>query len=144
MADLPPLTVTLSQAEKYFKNRLHADVWNSASEADKTKALSWAGVMIQNAFLWEQGVIDSEGEWAVPVRYGVCEQALWILKLDPTDYPAALTKGLASGSAGAVNATFSKEMVAPLICPVAVSLIGILGVLNDDSAGTLKSTMLEG
>lgn len=143
MADFPPITVTLSQAEKYFKNRLHADVWDNASETDKTKALSWACVIIQNAFLWEDSAIDAEGEWAVPVRYGVCEQALWLLKLDPTDYPAALTQGLASGSAGAVSASFSKEMVAPLVCASAISLIGTLGVLNDESAGTLKSTMLE-
>ena len=70
--------------------------------------------------------------------------SVWLLKLDPTDYPAALTQGLASGSAGAVSASFSKDMVAPLVCPTAVSLVGVLGVLNEPENGTIRSTMLEG
>ena len=144
MISQPTLAVPIEFAEAYFENRLHADAWTSASETDKTKALSWASVIIQNAFLWEDSAIDTEGEWAVPVRYGVCEQALWLLKLDPTDYPAALTQGLASGSAGAVSASFSKDMVAPLVCPTAVSLVGVLGVLNEPENGTIRSTMLEG
>lgn len=144
MISQPTLAVPIEFAEAYFENRLHADAWDAASESDKTKALAWGSAMIQNAFLWEADAVDAEGEWAVPVRYAVCEQALWLLKLDPTEYPAALTKGLISGSAGAVNATFSKEMVAPLICPAAISLIGVLGTLNEPDAGTVVSTMLEG
>ena len=142
MNSQPTLAVTIEFAEAYFENRLHADAWTSASDTDKAKALTWADTIIQNGFQWEQGAY-TDTDWAVPVQYAVCEEALWLLKIDPTEYPAALTQGLASGSAGAVSASFSKEMVAPLVCASAISLIGTLGVLNDESAGTLKSTMLE-
>lgn len=140
---IPPLSVDLETAEEYFANRLHADAWVSASEENKQKALTWGAVIIRNGFLWETEA-HSETEWAKPVQYGVCEEALWLLKIDPSDYPAILTKGLASGNAGAVSATFSKEFVAPLVCPMAISLIGVLGTLNTDEAGTIKSTMLGG
>lgn len=143
MTSQPILSVTIEFAEAYFANRLRADSWNNASETDKAKALSFAAKVIQNAFSWEQDAY-TESEWAVPVQYAVCEEALWLLKIDPTDYPAVLTKGLVSGNAGAVSGTFSKEMVAPLVCPAALSLVGILGVLNEPENGTLKSTMLEG
>lgn len=143
MISQPTLAVSMEFAEAYFENRLHADAWTSASETDKAKALTWADAIIQNGFQWEQGAY-TDTEWAVPVQYAVCEEALWLLKLDPSDYPAALTQGLASGAAGAVNASFSKEMVAPLVCPMAVSLIGVLGVLNEPESGTIRSTMLEG
>lgn len=141
---IPPLAVDLAFAESYFSNRLHADAWGAASETDKAKALSWAASIIQNAFIWQEGEAYSETEWAVPVLYAVCEEAFWLLKIDPTDYPAVLTKGLISGNAGSVSGTFSKEMVAPLVCKAAISLIGILGTLNDDEAGTVVSTMLGG
>lgn len=143
MAIPPVLSVSLETAEKYFANRLHANAWSAASDEDKQRALAWGASIIRNGFLWEDEAY-SETEWAIPVVYGVCEEALWLLKIDPTEYPVALTKGLASGNAGAVSATFSREFIAPLVCSAAVSLIGVLGTLNTDEAGTIKSTMLGG
>lgn len=141
MTDPPELTVISEFASEYFANRLHTDVWDTAVESDRVKSLAWASVVIRSAFFWNAGAW-TESEWAEPVRFAVCEEALWLLKLDPTEYPAILTKGLVSGSAGSVSGTFSREMTAPLVCPAAESLIGELGTLNDGSAGTLKCTML--
>ena len=45
----PALSVSPEYAEGYFANRLHADAWISASEADKEKALSWSAAVIENA-----------------------------------------------------------------------------------------------
>lgn len=143
MISQPTLAVPIEFAEAYFENRLHADAWTSASDSDKAKALTWADTIIQNGFQWEQGAY-TDTEWAVPVQYAVCEEALWLLKIDPSEYPVILTKGLLSGNAGAVSGTFSKDMVAPLVCPTAVSLVGVLGVLNEPENGTIRSTMLEG
>lgn len=139
----PALSVSLESAEVYFANRLHASAWLSASEEDKSKALAWGAAIIRNAFVWSDEAYTEE-TWADAVHFAVCEEAIWLLKLDPTEYPAILTKGLVSGSVGSVNATFSKEMIAPLVCLAAKSLIGDLGTLNDDGYGTITSTMLGG
>ena len=144
---LPPrqaLYVSLETAEGYFSNRLHSDLWDSASETDRKKALAWSASVIQNAYIWNDGAYTEEDGWNEAVQYAVCEEAIWLLKVDPTDYPAILTKGLVSGSVGSVSGTFSKEMVAPLVCLAARSLIGELGTLLDDGFGTVRSTMLGG
>ena len=139
----PPFTVSPEYAESYFANRLHADAWISASETDKGKALSWSAAVIQNACVWNEGAWTEEG-WHEAVRYAVCEEALWLLKVDPTEYPAILTKGLVSGNVGSVSGTFSRDMVAPLVCAAARALIGELGTFNDDGLGTVRSAMLGG
>ncbi len=140
---LPALSVSLESAEGYFAKRLHAGLWDSASETDKQKALSWSASVIRNAYVWNSEACTEEG-WNEAVHYAVCEEALWLLKVDPTDYPAVLTKGLVSGSVGSVSGTFSKEMTAPLVCAAARSLIGELGTLCNDGLGTIKCKMLGG
>ena len=143
MTDPPELSVMPEFAAEYFAKRLHTGVWDAADESDRAKSLAWASAVIRSAFIWTD-VAWTESEWAEPVRYAVCEEALWFLKLDPTEYPAILTKGLVSGNAGSVSGTFSREMVAPLVCPAASALVGELGTLNGGSAGTLTCTMLGG
>lgn len=138
----PVLAVSVETAEAYFGNRLYADAWNNASATDKAKALVWADTIIENSFDWNDTAYSAT-EWAMSVQYAVCEQALWLLKVDPSDYPAVLTKGLSSGTAGSVSGTFSKEMVAPLVCRAAVALVGELGTLSTENLGSVKSTMLE-
>ena len=89
MTDPPELTVTSEFASEYFANRLHTDVWDTAVESDRVKSLAWASVVIRSAFFWNAGAW-TESAWAEPVRFAVCEEALWLLKLDPTEYPCLL------------------------------------------------------
>lgn len=141
----PELTIALSDAESYFANRLYADTWDSRSSPDKLKAVSWATAIIGGAFVFGENAYSIENDitiWDTHVVAAVCEQALWCLRADPTEYPALLTLGISEGAAGA-SAKFDRSFVAPLICETAKALVGELGVLNSES-GTIKSYFLGG
>lgn len=142
MTEIPALSVPLEFAENYFSSRLHSDTWFNASSEDKARSLTWAGRIIQYAFSWDVSAYSSIG-WALPIQFAVCEQALWCLKRDPSEYPEILTRGISEGKAEPVSAKFSKEFILPLVCLSAKSLIGDLGTLLDDGYGTVRSTMLE-
>ena len=104
----PRLTVALDAAERYFATRLRADLWREASESDKTNALTQASFLISGAFSFYDAAFaldESTGEvvWNARVVAAVCEEALWLLRVDPTEYPEALTLGLAEAGAGGVG-----------------------------------------
>ncbi len=137
--------ITLEAANVYFENRLHADAWTSASNADRTKSLTMAERMIRATFDFVEGVIPEEESglagYASFVIYGICEQALYLLELDPTKYPELLTLGIASANAGA-GAVFDRSMVAPFISPTAIRMIGSLGTFDDKANNTGKIASL--
>lgn len=133
---------SLSQnwAENYIGNRLHTDVWQDAVADDKPKAIAMATNMILACFEFNDGVFftndDDEDDCYDSVKRGICEQALHLLKLDPTTYPELLTMGLSSGSAGGASASFDKAMIAPFICDTAKRFIGGDGTFIDVSDGS--------
>lgn len=140
-SDIPPLSVSPEFADSYFRNRLHTGTWDTATPEDKSKALSWASTIILGSFSWSEFAYSND-LWALPVQYAVCEEALWLLRLDPSEYPEILTKGVSSAKTEPVQATFSKEFLAPFVCLAARKLVGDLGTITD-GFGTVKSTMLE-
>lgn len=140
--ETPDLIVPVEIADQYFSLRLRSDAWQTATPEQKTQALTWAGRIIQYAYSWDKAAFTSVG-WALPVQFAVCEQALWVLKRDPTEYPEILTRGIVEGKAQPVSAKFSKDFIVPLVCLPAKALVGDLGTLLTDGYGTLKSSMLE-
>ncbi|MDO4558527.1 MAG: hypothetical protein Q4C47_06150 [Planctomycetia bacterium] len=140
----PEMIVSRDSAESYFANRLYSEVWENASSTNRSKALQWATAMISGAFAFRESAYQTDAEgvvtWKPRVIYAVCEQAIWVLRQDPTTWPAALTQGLSEGTAGAVSGKFDREFILPLLSPVAVSLIGDLGTLNGGT--TITSTPL--
>ncbi|MDD3587243.1 MAG: hypothetical protein PHQ75_08665, partial [Thermoguttaceae bacterium] len=73
----------------------------------------------------------------------VCEQALWVLRLDPAVYPEALIQGIASASAAGSSATFSRQFVPPLLCPVTQCLLAKIGTCHMGVMGSIDSTTLD-
>ena len=138
----PELNVSIETAEAYFDLRLRSERWKCADLETKQQALTWASRIIQNGFEWNRGAYTAE-RWSNAVQFAVCEQALWVLKLDPSEYPAILTKGIVEGVAQPVSAKFSKDFIAPWICYPAKALIGELGTCLDGGYGSVRSTMLE-
>lgn len=142
----PRLTVALDAAERYFATRLRADLWREASESDKTNALAQASFLISGAFSFYDAAFaldESTGEvvWNARVVAAVCEEALWLLRVDPTEYPEALTLGLAEAGAGGASAKFDRSFVAPMVCAASKTLVGELGVFRDSNElGTAKTT----
>ena len=128
-------SLTTEWANPYFAKRLRSDVWDSASGDDRTKALTMATNMILSSFQFtDEAFFKDENDLddcVEPIKMAIAEQALWLLKVDPTNYPELLTLGLASGSVGSVSATFRRDFIAPLICAVAKQLIGDYGTFND-------------
>lgn len=142
---MPELTITLSDVESYFANRLYTSTWDSASSTDKQKAVSWATAIIGGAFVFGENAYSIENDitiWDTHIVAAVCEQALWCLRADPTEYPELLTMGLSESAAGA-SAKFDKSFVTPLVCEVAKVLVGDLGVFNSES-GSVRSFFLGG
>ena len=93
----------LEFANNYFSKRLHTEAWTGASEEERLRGLSWATLIIQGAFDFADGVftITSEGELQTcsQLKSAVCEQALWLLKQDVSEYPAELMLGIAQATA---------------------------------------------
>lgn len=139
-------TVSLADAESYFALRLRSDLWNAANEEIKSQALAQASFLISGAFTFYDTAYSIEDDvvvWDDRITAAICEEALFLLKGDPTELPEALTKGIVSASAGAVSATFDKSFVFPLICEAAKTLVGDLGYyLGDDSTGSVRTSLL--
>ena len=132
--------VSYEWATTYFDtSRPKANEWTSANETERLQYLNWAGMQIKSAFVWQSGVDIANDD---RIRIAICEQALWLMRR-PDVYPEVLTKGLASGSVGggAASATFSKEMVAPLICEEAKLSVGEAGSFIGQMA-TIKTMPL--
>jgi len=116
--------VPLEWATEYFAtSRPKADEWDVADDTERQRYLGWASVLIKSAFVFHANVDVSNDD---RIRVAVCEQALWLMRRTD-NYPEALTKGIASASAGAISATFSKDFVAPLICEEAKLAVAEIG-----------------
>lgn len=143
----------LDWANTYFVNRLRNSIWTSANLEERLSALTMACNIIIPSFTWsaeaffnvekiaDDGTTETLEDCATQIKVAIAEQALWLLKVDPTEYPEILTLGIQSGSAGSVSGTFSKEFIAPLVCPLAKQIIGELGEFEDysDSVGRGRS-----
>lgn len=132
----------MERAEKYFANRLHADAWNVASDDDKRRALAQARTILDSVVVFSDAAFlqnddGTRGDYVEQIYFCVYEQALYLLKIDPTEYPELLTLGVSVGG----GATLDKTFVAPLLSPVAVRLLGRLGsvVVNDERRGSVAS-----
>lgn len=145
MKTTPPLNVAIDDAEKYFETRLYADKWNDATDGDKRKALATAAFLIGGAFEFRKDAFsvgsddDTSVVWSPRVVAGVCEEALWLLKQDPTTIPNALFLGISNAKAGSVESTFDKSFVAPLICDAAKTIIGELGTFLEAGGGVYST-----
>ena len=147
MTNAPELKVEFSQAERYFATRLNAKIWEESDEADRSKALSTAQTLISGAFVFAENAyfVDATtnaGTWSPRVVAAVCEEALHLLKCDPTTAPNVLTMGISEAGAGGASAKFDRAFVAPLICDAAKTLIGELGTFVAGGAGTIRAGFL--
>lgn len=143
--------ITLNWANSYFDTRLYAELWtgDSVENETRTSALTMAESMIESSFRFPKGtfVYDEETElWSCDdrIKKAVCEQALWIIKYDPTDYPSILTKGFIEAETGVnTSITLDKTYIVPMICRAAIGLIGDLGELID-GAGVYRCRVITG
>ena len=138
------MIATLEEAFAYFANRLRSDAWNAAPDAEKDQALTQADALLTACVEWRDGAftVGSDGAktFASQVKFALFEEALYLLKVDPTEYPELLTLGVQSAS----GSTFNRAFVAPLLAPVAVRLLGTLGtvVVDDERGGSIRAASL--
>jgi hypothetical protein len=146
---MEPLT-TVDYADTFFANRLHTDVWDAATSDNKRKAVNHASSDIRKYFVlhdeaFREEVIDDESRIVADngVQNAVCLQAIYLLGVNPAEYPEALTKGVSAASAGPLNATFDKSFI-PL--PIALGVeeaIGELGTyIGPSESGTARTMPL--
>lgn len=130
-------TLNMEWVETYFSNRLYSDNWNNADSTNKSQSVVMATNMVLASFDFVDDSFfindDNEEDCLDQIKNGICEQAIYLLSIDPTAVNELLTMGMASGSAAGASATFSKELVAQLICDSAKMAIGEYGSFVDYS-----------
>lgn len=138
--------VDYEYAVEYFSHRNNTETWDAAAVPTRENALRMASNLILYGVDWAPGTFrtDRDGETVYDdrIRDAVCEQALYMLTLDPLSIPKALTKGVGSASAGPASVTFDRRFVAPLLLPYAELLIGELGTARTDPDG-IENAMTE-
>lgn len=138
------MSCTVSEGNEYFNERLYSSLWANASDSDKGKALVMAERMIRATFKFREGLIrreeDNSEMFSDSLRYGIFEQALYLLGMDPTAYPKVLTLGLASAGASGASASFDSGKIAPYISPAVIRMIGDDGSFTDraDPSGEIE------
>ncbi|MDO5565901.1 MAG: hypothetical protein Q4G59_04530 [Planctomycetia bacterium] len=141
------IDISLQQANTYFSNRVHAETWSTAQPQTQQKAITWACQLIDGLFEPSPSAFpkDEANNTIVPTSYiaAVCEQALWVLRLDPAIYPEALIQGIASAAAAGASVTFSRQFITPLLCPAAQCLLSKIGTCHTDAIGSIDSTTLD-
>lgn len=108
--------VNLTEANEYFSNRLHADAWAEASDADKDKALAMAAKAIDRQPLSGRKT-DTAQTLAFPrhpdtevpeaVKEACCEEALAILESGNSQRRKLQQEGVQSFSLGNMSESYT-------------------------------------
>jgi hypothetical protein len=108
--------VNLTEVNEYFSNRLHADAWAEASDADKDKALAMAAKAIDRQPLSGRKT-DLAQEMAFPrypdtevpeaVKDACCEEALAILESGNSQRRKLQREGVQSFMLGNMSETYA-------------------------------------
>lgn len=117
---MTPLT-TLEWANEYFAGRLNSSAWESADEDTRTKAITTASRVLSAFYVIPQKLFDDVPEW---LQMATCEQAIYLLSVDPTAIPSLLLKGFSQAAAGPISVTADWEFTAPLLSELAEQMIG--------------------
>ena len=108
--------INLTEANEYFSNRLHADAWVEASDADKEKALAMATKAIDRQRLNGRKTNPSQplafprypdAEIPQNVKEACCEEALAILERGNSQRRKLQQEGVQSFSIGNLSETFA-------------------------------------
>ena len=109
----------ITEANAYFATRINSDTWDTATDANKTKALATAERQLESF----KSRVDSTRFY-----YAIYEQALFLLQLTAYDLDRqkAQALGIVGGSVGSANEYSSAEIVGRkmggiTICPDALS-----------------------
>lgn len=141
-------TLTPDEANAYFERRLRADAWASASNVERSQALTQASYLLASAFTFHASAYedapDGSRVWHESVLAALCEEALWLLERNPTQFPELLALGVVHAEAAGLAATFDRAYVAPLVCDAAKRLIGRLADFEpvEDEGYSFASTPL--
>ena len=141
---MEPLT-TVAYADTFFAERLHTELWDASTPENKRKAVNHASDDIRKYFvLHDEAFVDPERTIAVAqLQSAVCLQAIYLLRTNPAEYPEILTKGMSSGSAGPLNATFDKSFVPDPLGPDVEITVGELGeYIGPSEFGTARTAPL--
>ena len=107
--------VNLTEANEYFSDRLHADAWAEASDADKEKALATATKAIDRMPLIGRKAVSEQTlafprhpdtEVPVAVKDACCEEALAILKSGNSQRRKLQQEGVQSFTLGNMSETY--------------------------------------
>lgn len=108
--------VTTEEAEAYFANRLHADVWTEAGDAEKTAALTMATRAIDRLQLKGRKA-DPDQALAFPrypdtevpeaVKEACCEEALALLERGNSQRRKLQQEGVQSFTLGNMSETYA-------------------------------------
>ena len=132
---------TTEYADEYFKNRLHAEVWEQADESTKEKALKQATRAIDRQPLRGRKT-NPEQELAFPrhpdteipeaVKEACCEEALAILEIGNSQRRKLQQEGVQSFSLGNMSETFAAGAGKGLLSQEAKELLRpwLLGAVN--------------
>lgn len=133
--------VSLAEANEYFSNRLHADAWAEASDADKEKALAMATKTIDRQPLKGRKT-DLVQEMAFPrypdtevpeaVKEACCEEALALLERGNSQRRKLQQEGVQSFSLGNMSETYTSSSGKGLLSQEAKELLRpwLLGAVN--------------
>jgi hypothetical protein len=108
--------VNLTEANEYFSNRLHADAWAEASDADKDKALAMAAKAIDRMPLIGRKAVSEQTlafprhpEIKIPeaVKEACCEEALALLERGNSQRRKLQQEGVQSFTLGSISETFA-------------------------------------
>ncbi len=129
--------IVLSGALEYFESRLYADSFVDAASGYQEQALAMATRQLDERFIWSgtitfsgqaldwprENVINCDGYEVdsetipVEIQEATCEQALYLLQSDSTQYPSVLTKGFKYAKVDTLEIEPSWEFIASKISP---------------------------
>ena len=107
--------VSLAEANEYFSNRLHADAWAEASDADKEKALTMATKAIDRQPMSGRKTVSSQPlafprypDTEVPqaIKEACCEEALALLERGNSQRRKLQQEGVQSFALGNMSETY--------------------------------------
>ena len=139
-------TAKVADADAYFRRRGNADDWFDEIELKRDAALERASDILGACYDFHADAFvecDVARRWRDEILYALFEEALWLLRVDPTKVERLKALGVTRASLGVLSATFAPENARGYLCELAAILVGDYATRkNVPGLGAVSSTPL--
>ena len=152
---------TVTDADEYFTTNLAGDSWQGLSDGAKQSYLVQATMMLDDFVEWRSdkataeqalhwpavGATDCSGNGlpddSIPkdIQRATYEQVVYLLEVNSTNNPAAVSQGIKTAKADVLEVEFDKRAIPDRLGATVEAILSCYGKVNGKSSGLSQSVV---